>query len=239
MNGIILGAAVVVTVIALHEGISQKKIEKNQDLGTNVVSIFPGRDVFDDSIESIHTLVPADAEALAKQDFVDSISPEVNTSDTIRFLDKSVTARINGVGRDHFRINGIEFLEGATFRQDRNTPLEVIIDDNARKAFFNGTGIEVIGQVIFLGSVPAKVIGIAKINNHDLNRINVWMPYSTVMYCMTGKPVLSSISVRIKDNIDNEAAINSIYHLLIMRHGVKDFQLYNFERIKKLSNSPQ
>lgn len=81
-----------------------------------MVSIYPGRDFFDDSTEAIRTLVPADAEALAKQGFVDSVSPEVNASDNIRFLGKSATATINGVGRDHFRVNGIELLQGSTFQ---------------------------------------------------------------------------------------------------------------------------
>ncbi|EKG4515039.1 FtsX-like permease family protein, partial [Escherichia coli] len=65
------------------------------------------------------------------------------------------------------------------------------------------------------------------------NRITVWMPYSTVMYRIVGKPVLTGISVRLKDNVDNEAAISAISQLLTRRHGIKDFQLYNFEQIRK------
>lgn len=114
-----------------------------------MVSIYPGRDFFDDSTEAIRTLVPADAEALAKQGFVDSVSPEVNASDNIRFLGKSATATINGVGRDHFRVNGIELLQGSTFQDDRNASQEVIIDENARKALFDDAGLKALGQIVF------------------------------------------------------------------------------------------
>ncbi|SQC93731.1 Macrolide export ATP-binding/permease protein MacB [Cedecea neteri] len=235
MTGIIFGIAAVVTVVALGEGAKQKTLENIKDLGTNVVSIYPGRDFFDGGIEGIRTLVPADAEALAKQGFVDSVSPEVSASDNIRFLGKSATASINGVGRDHFRVNGIQLLQGATFRDDRNALQEVIIDENARKALFDDAGLQALGQIVFLGSVPARVVGIAQSNNRSYapNRITVWMPYSTVMYRMVGKPVLSSISVRLKDNVANEAAVSAISQLLTQRHGVKDFQLYNFEQIRK------
>ncbi|EFH4067416.1 TPA: MacB family efflux pump subunit [Escherichia coli] len=235
MIGIVFGIASVVTVVALGEGARQETLEEIKSLGTNVVSIYPGQDLFDDSIESIRTLVPADANALAKQGFIDSVSPEVSASDNIRFLGKSAIASINGVGREHFRVKGIELLQGTTFRDDRNALQEVIIDENTRKAIFDNTGLQALGQIVFLGSVPARVVGIAKSNNRSdaSNRITVWMPYSTVMYRIVGKPVLTGISVRLKDNVDNEAAISAISQLLTQRHGIKDFQLYNFEQIRK------
>ncbi|MFN0692642.1 MacB family efflux pump subunit [Escherichia coli] len=235
MIGIVFGIASVVTVVALGEGARQETLEEIKSLGTNVVSIYPGQDLFDDSIESIRTLVPAAANALAKQGFIDSVSPEVSASDNIRFLGKSAIASINGVGREHFRVKGIELLQGTTFRDDRNALQEVIIDENTRKAIFDNTGLQALGQIVFLGSVPARVVGIAKSNNRSdaSNRITVWMPYSTVMYRIVGKPVLTGISVRLKDNVDNEAAISAISQLLTRRHGIKDFQLYNFEQIRK------
>ncbi|HDV2369246.1 TPA: MacB family efflux pump subunit [Escherichia coli] len=235
MIGIVFGIASVVTVVALGEGARQETLEEIKSLGTNVVSIYPGQDLFDDSIESIRTLVPADANALAKQGFIDSVSPEVSASDNIRFLGKSAIASINGVGREHFRVKGIELLQGTTFRDDRNALQEVIIDENTRKAIFDNTGLQALGQIVFIGSVPARVVGIAKSNNRSdaSNRITVWMPYSTVMYRIVGKPVLTGISVRLKDNVDNEAAISAISQLLTRRHGIKDFQLYNFEQIRK------
>lgn len=235
MIGIVFGIASVVTVVALGEGARQETLEEIKSLGTNVVSIYPGQDLFDDSIESIRTLVPADANALAKQGFIDSVSPEVSASDNIRFLGKSAIASINGVGREHFRVKGIELLQGTTFRDDRNALQEVIIDENTRKAIFDNAGLQALGQIVFLGSVPARIVGIAKSNNRSdaSNRITVWMPYSTVMYRIVGKPVLTGISVRLKDNVDNEAAISAISQLLTRRHGIKDFQLYNFEQIRK------
>ncbi|MBX9330181.1 ABC transporter permease, partial [Serratia marcescens] len=202
MTGIIFGIAAVVTVVALGEGAKQRTLENIKGLGTNVVSIYPGRDFFDDAIDSIRTLVPADADALAQQSFVDSVSPEVSASDSIRFRSKSATASITGVGRDYFRVNGITLVQGATFRDDRNALQEVIIDDNARQALFGDFGVEPLGQIVFLGSVPARVVGVAKSErNYAPNRISVWMPYSTVMYRMVGKTTLSGITVRLKDDV--------------------------------------
>ncbi|RTF13830.1 ATP-binding cassette domain-containing protein [Serratia marcescens] len=234
MTGIIFGIAAVVTVVALGEGAKQRTLENIKGLGTNVVSIYPGRDFFDDAIDSIRTLVPADADALAQQSFVDSVSPEVSASDSIRFRSKSATASITGVGRDYFRVNGITLVQGTTFRDDRNALQEVIIDDNARQALFGDFGVEPLGQIVFLGSVPARVVGVAKSErNYAPNRISVWMPYSTVMYRMVGKTTLSGITVRLKDDIASEAAVSAITQLLTQRHGVKDFMTFNRDQFRK------
>ncbi|EAM2342724.1 MacB family efflux pump subunit [Salmonella enterica] len=234
MIGIIFGIAAVVTVVALGEGTRQRTLENIKGLGTNVVSIYPGSDFFDDAIDSIRTLVPADADALAQQSFVDSVSPEISASDSIRFRSKTAAISVFGIGRNYFRVNGIKLVQGTTFRDDRNALQEVIIDDNARQALFGDFGIEPLGQVVFLGSVPARVVGITRSErNYAPNRIRVWMPYSTVMYRMVGKTELSGIIVRLKDDVASEAAVSAITQLLTQRHGVKDFMTFNRDQLRK------
>lgn len=234
MTGIIFGIAAVVTVVALGEGAKQRTLENIKGLGTNVVSIYPGSDFFDDAADKIRTLVPADADALAKQNFIESVTPEIYAQDTIRFRGKSATATINGVGRDYFHVNGIAIIQGATFRDDGHALQEVIINDNAVHSLFGDPGADALGQIVFLGSVPARVIGVAKSNrDYPPNRIAVWMPWSTVMYRMVGKPTLSSISVRLRDDVTSEAAVSAITQLLTQRHGVKDFMLFNRDQFRK------
>lgn len=48
MTGIVFGIAAVVTVVALGEGAKQKTLKNIKALGTNMVSIYPGRDYFED-----------------------------------------------------------------------------------------------------------------------------------------------------------------------------------------------
>jgi len=234
MTGIIFGIAAVVTVVALGEGAKQRTLENIKGLGTNVVSIYPGSDFFDDAADKIRTLVPADADALAQQNFIESVTPEIYAQDTIRFRGKSAPATINGVGRDYFHVNGIGIIQGATFRDDRNALQEVIINDNAVHSLFGDPDAEALGQIVFLGAVPARVVGVAKSNrDYPPNRIAVWMPWSTVMYRMVGKPTLSSISVRLRDDVISDAAVSTMTQLLTQRHGVKDFMLFNRDQFRK------
>jgi len=234
MTGIIFGIAAVVTVVGLGEGAKQRTLENIKGLGTNVVSVFPGSDFFDDSADKIRSLAPADADALAQQSFIESVTPEIYAQDSIYFRGKSATATVNGVGRDYFHVNGIAIIQGTTFRDDRHAMQEVIINDNAVNSIFGNPGADVLGKIVFLGAIPARVIGVAKSNReYPPNRIVVWMPWSTVMYRMVGKPNLSSISVRLRDDVISEAAVSAITQLLIQRHRVKDFMLFNRDQFRK------
>ncbi|RAH27352.1 ATP-binding cassette domain-containing protein [Pantoea agglomerans] len=233
MIGIVFGLAAVVTVVALGDGAKNRTLEKIQNLGVNLVGIYPGKDYLDSNSKNIDTLTLRDAVALTKQSFIDSISPEINGSNKVRFKDKAADASINGVGKEYFRVNGIVFLEGKNFSDDRNALQEVIIDEKGMDLLFDESDTA-LGNVIFIGSVPAKIIAIVKSNDRDFDsdHFNVWMPYSAVMYRIVGKTSLDSISVRLKDNIDSSAAVKAITELLLNIHHSKDFHIFDFSQIR-------
>jgi macrolide transport system ATP-binding/permease protein len=56
--------------------------------------------------------VPADADALSEQPYVDGVSPSVNTSVTLRFKETEASATVNGVSSDFF------YVRGMTLNQD-------------------------------------------------------------------------------------------------------------------------
>ena len=227
MTGIIFGIAAVVTVVALGEGARQHTLENMKRLGNGSISIYPGRDFFDEGTP-VNPLVPADSDALRGLGVVDSVSPEIRTSGSIRFHAESAMASVTGVGRDYFHVNGIALMQGQVFHDDRHAVQEVIIDEKTRQALFGATEDLPSDPVVLLDGVPLRVVGVAR-NTFDYapNMLNVWVPYRTVMYRMTGKTTLDSISVRLKEGADNEKGGDSITQLLAARHGMKDFRLFN------------
>lgn len=113
MLGIIIGIASVVSVVALGNGSQQKILENISSLGTNTITVYQGRGFGDNSRTSqARTLIPADADAIAEQPYVDSVSPSVNSSQTIRYRDIEASASINGVGEDFFKVRGMTFTQG-------------------------------------------------------------------------------------------------------------------------------
>ncbi|MFH4243187.1 ABC transporter permease, partial [Acinetobacter baumannii] len=62
-----------------------------------------------------------------------------------------------------FDVKGLVFKDGQTFdqRSVRDRSQDVVIDKNTQKQFFSD-GTNPIGQVVLLGSVPARIIGIVE-----------------------------------------------------------------------------
>lgn len=238
MLGIIIGIASVVSVVALGNGSQKQILENISSLGTNTITVFQGRGFGDNSRSSqSKTLIPADADALAEQPYVDGVSPSVNSSVTGRYKEIEASTTVNGVSEDFFYVRGMTFQSGQPF--DRSSVMQqaqdVVIDTNTKNTFFKD-GTNPVGQVILLGSVPSRIIGVidaqkGMMGNND--SLNVYLPYSTVMSRMLGQSNVRSIIVRIKDEYPSAAAENAILNLLVQRHGGQDVFTQNADSIRE------
>jgi macrolide transport system ATP-binding/permease protein len=237
MLGIIIGIASVVSVVALGEGSRRQILKQISSIGTNTVDIFPGKDFGDEKAASIHTLTAADADALATQPYVDSVTPSVSASASLRYGNVSVSGSVSGVGEGYFRVRDVKLATGRVFdRGDVRAQAQVaVIDDNTRKALFPD-GSDAVGKVILLGQVPARVIGVAEPDNSRLGgdqNLNVWVPYTTVLGRMLGQSYLNRITVRVRDDAPPDIASDAIIKLLTLRHGVKDMFAFSTDTIRK------
>lgn len=237
MLGIIIGIASVVSVVALGKG-SQENVLKNiSSMGTNTIDVYPGSGFGDIRSARVQTLVASDADALSSQAYVDSVTPAVSTSKTLIFENIAASGTVNGVGNQYFRVRGLEFEEGNGFDSDSElrSAQEVVIDQNTRKALFPNEN-QVLGKVILLGSMPARIIGVTKkkesgFGNNDA--LNVWIPYTTALNRILGQRYLRSITVRVRDNVSTAAAEQGIKSLMLLRHGREDFYLFNTDSIRQ------
>ena len=236
MLGIIIGIASVVSVVGLGQGSRAVILKQISSIGTNTVDVYPGKDFGDEKAASIHTLTAADADALATQGFVDSVTPTATTSVTLRYRNVSATGTVNGVGEQYFRVRDMEMANGQVFDRTavRQQSQEVVIDDNTKRKLFGDT--EAVGQVILLGSVPCRVIGVAAHKDSAFgngNNLNVYVPYTTVLGRMLGQAYLRNITVRLADNTPGDVAAAAIVKLLTARHGVQDIFTFSTDTIRK------
>ncbi len=161
MLGIIIGIASVVSVVALGNGSQKQILENISSLGTNTITVFQGRGFGDNSRSSqSKTLIPADADALAEQPYVDGVSPSVNSSVTGRYKEIEASTTVNGVSEDFFYVRGMTFQSGQPF--DRSSVMQqaqdVVIDTNTKNTFFKD-GTNPVGQVILSGAYRAGLSG--------------------------------------------------------------------------------
>jgi len=236
MLGIIIGIAAVVSVVALGRGSSERIQENISAIATNTIEIRPGQGFGDERSEKIQTLMPGDAEALAQQPFAAGVTPTVSTSASLRYGNVSVTGTINGVSASFPAVRGYELAQGIWFteRSVEQRSQEVVIDDNTRDKLF--PNIDPLGEVIFLGKVPARVIGVTKHKTSPFgssDALNVWLPYTTAMTRVIGQNYLQSITVRVSDQTDTGTAESRIVDLMLKRHGRQDFFVINTDTIRE------
>ncbi|MBW3798097.1 MacB family efflux pump subunit [Aeromonas hydrophila] len=241
MLGIIIGIAAVVSVVALGRGSQQQVLANINAMGTSTLEIFPGSGFGDRRAESVQTLRVEDAEALAGLGYVHSVTPSLATSVTLRRGSQAVLGSVNGVGEQFFQVRGYRLLQGMLFDAASVSALaqEVVIDENSQARLF-AAGESPLGQVILLGSLPCRVIGVVARNQSGFGsdeNLNVWIPHTTAMTRMLGQSHLRSISVRVQDEVALAAAEDGISRLLRERHGAQDFFVLNTDSIRQAITS--
>jgi macrolide transport system ATP-binding/permease protein len=241
MLGIIIGIASVATVVALGAGARERVLSEIRAIGTNTLDIHPGRDWGDEWAARINTLNSSDAEVLSQQGYIDSVTPTISATASVRFGSASLSSTINGVGDQYFRVHDMEVVAGKSFTaaDARELAQVTLVDERAREKLFLH-GENPIGQVIFLGLMPVRVIGVVRAKSTlfgSSQNLNVWVPYTSVMGRMLGTTFLRSITVRIRDDASVDRAADAVSQLLIARHGQKDFFIFNADTVKKTVES--
>ncbi len=243
MLGIIIGIASVVSVVGLGQGSQQKILADISSLGTNTLTVMDGYR-FGDPRRKYHdnNLTDDDANAVAQQPYVQSVSPVVSTSVTARYRNIEASANVSGVGKDYLTVTGEKLVQGQAFTiaSEKSMTQDIIIDDNARETFFEDNP-NPIGEVILVGSVPARVVGVLepseKAFGPSSDTPTFYMPYTTVMYRMLGTSYLNSFVVLIKDSISTSAAEKAVSDLIQQRHGTDDFRIRNADSIRQTIES--
>ncbi len=241
MLGIIIGIASVVSVVALGRGSQEKIIADISAMGTNTIDIFPGKGFGDRYAAKIKTLTVADAEILGRQPYVASSTPNSSASGTLTYRNISVTAQLSGVGANYFDVKGLESASGRFFSAEdvRDSASYVVIDDNTRQQLFPN-GEAPVGQVILFNRQPLRIVGVSKKKDMGFgpsDTLNLWAPYTTVMNKITGARNISSITVKVSDDVMPLMAERSITKLLTARHGSEDFFTFSTDSIKKTVES--
>ena len=242
MLGIIIGIASVVSVVALGQGSQQQVLQNISSLGTNTLEIYPGRDFGDMRSGRITTLVVDDADALGRQPFVAAVTPSVSTSATARHGSDAVNAQISGVGEGYFNTTGATITTGRAFDAQavRQMAQEVVIDENTRTSLFPNATDDPIGQVILANNVLLRIVGVASVPQRGPGgggNLSLYVPYTTVQARFLGSTSLSSITVRVSDDVDTAIAQQSVTRFLTQRHGTQDFFIINTDEIRQTITS--
>ena len=241
MLGIIIGIASVVSVVALGNGSEKKILADISAMGTNTISIFPGRGFGDRRSGRIKTLTIDDAKVIAKQSYVASATPQTTSGGTLTYRNTDLSASLYGVGEQYFDVRGLKLESGRLFDEGdvKEDAQVVVIDQNTKEKLF-GTDVNALGKTVLFNKRPLTVIGVMQKEENSFGNADVlmlWSPYTTVMHQITGESHTNSITVKIKDDANTQVAEKGLTELLKTRHGTEDFFMNNSDSIKQMVES--
>ncbi|WP_342321326.1 macrolide ABC transporter ATP-binding protein/permease MacB [Kosakonia sp. BYX6] len=237
MLGIIIGIASVVSIVVVGDAAKQLVLADIRSIGTNTIDVYPGKDFGDDEPQYQQALKYDDLVAIQKQPWVRSATPSVSQNLRLRYNNIDIAASANGVSGQYFNVYGMTFSEGTSFNteQENGRAQVVVLDSNTRRQLFPDK-TRVVGEVILVGNMPATVIGVAEEKQSMFGSskiLRVWLPYSTIAGRIMGQSWLNSITVRVKDGYSSEQAEQQLTRLLNLRHGKKDFFVWNMDGVLK------
>ena len=132
-------------------------------MGTNTISIFPGRGFGDRRSGRIKTLTIDDAKVIAKQSYVASATPQTTSGGTLTYRNTDLTASLYGVGEQYFDVRGLKLESGRLFDESdvKEDAQVVVIDQNTKNKLF-GEDTDPLGKTVLFRKRPLTVIGVMK-----------------------------------------------------------------------------
>ena len=236
MLGIIIGITAVISVVALGKGSQEQILAGIRKIGTNTIDIMPGKGFGDMRSGKVKTLSISDATMLSKQSFLDSVTPNTNTSGTITYENISLSASLKGGGVGSFDVNGLKLEEGRIYDDDEvvNSASVALIDQNTKNSIFKNENP--IGKIILFNKKPLRIIGVLQKDDFkmgDSSTLKIYAPYTTVLNKVTGDKFISSITAKVNEGVNAQIAEKTLTELLEIKHGKKDFFTRNSDSIKQ------
>ena len=232
--GVVIGIVSVVMMVALGKSAQRVMMEELKNVPANFISIFPGKFFGDPDAAKIQSLNAADVDILRQQSFIHSITPSLPASAMLRLGSVNANASITGGNEEYFETDGYKFEMGPGFgREDVLAQRQVVvIDGNVRKKFFPNE--DPLGKILNVGKLPCVVVGVVAKNvalesPGSADRLDVYMPYTTVATRILGNSHFKYVELRFRAGLPIEAVQRSIEDILTRRHHIKDFSMFNLE----------
>lgn len=251
MLGIIIGVASVITMLAIGQGSKQSIQAQIAEMGSNMIMIRPGADMFGgvrQSASSMETLKLTDYENICKDaKYLAAVSPSVSSSGQYIAGSNNYPSSISGISLDYLTIRQLSVETGEMFtEQDIKVAAKVCVIGKTIATNLFPNGEDPVGQIIRFNSIPFRVVGVLKSKGYnsmgqDQDDV-VLAPYTTVMKRIQAQTYLQGIFVSAITEDMTQDAIKDLTDILRADHKLKtsdndDFNIRSQEELSSMMNS--
>jgi putative ABC transport system permease protein len=234
MLGIIIGISAVITMVALGEGAQRQVQAQLQSLGTNVLTVRPGAEVFGRIDRGDTRLTPQGALAIkaSEANSILAVSPELQRRLQITYGSSNANLQILGVWPEYFDIQNHRLTAGRYFNEGE--------DRGRRRVAVLGSGVGdrlgrpsslMVGETVRIGGHPYEIVGVVAekgatgFQNPDET---VYIPATTAQFRSFGTDRVNAIYVQARAADQMDAAIGEIDRALRREHRLRPGQPSNF-----------
>jgi putative ABC transport system permease protein len=203
MLGIIVGVGAVIAMIGIGEGSKRASIALIQNMGSNMLTIFPGSggNRFGPmAIGSADILLESDVPLIKQelsQSSVVTATQQVQTTRPIIYQSNNYVTQVQGTGPEFLQIRGWDVANGRFFTDAEVRGLaKVCVLGNTVKENLFPNGDDPVGQTVRVGPLPFLVVGVLEVKGAgmfgDQDDLIV-APYTTVMRKIMGRDKIQRI----------------------------------------------
>ena len=239
MLGIVIGVAAVITMVALGSGAQKQVQDQIQSLGTNLLSVFPGQQMFGGvAMDNRVNMRLDDAAALQRDGRTFAhVVPEISRNQQVKYGNQNANVRILGTTANYVDVNNYKLNAGRMFTagEDESRKRVAVLGANI-PTNFNVNPAAMIGQDIQIGGISYEIAGVllskgssGGFGNQDEQ---ILIPIQTARYRAFGSDRIGSVTVQVRNPDSVNIAMLEIERILRREHGIppgatNDFQIRN------------
>jgi len=215
MLGIIVGVGAVITMIGIGEGSKRASIALIQNMGSNMLTIFPGSGgnrfgpmAMGSADILLETDVPLIQQELAQSSVV-AATQQVQTTRPVIYQNSNYVTQIQGTNPEFLQIRGWDVESGRFFTdaEVRGMAKVCVIGQTVKDNLFPN-GDDPVGQTVRVGALPFQIVGVLEKKGAgmfgDQDDLIV-APYTTVMRKIMGRDKIQRIMVSAQDGKAEQA----------------------------------
>jgi putative ABC transport system permease protein len=227
MLGIIIGIAAVITMVSLGEGAQKDVQARLQSMGTNVLTVRPGQNMFGGIDRGDARLTTQDAEALiVEPQAIRAVAPEMERRQQVVFGAGNANLSVLGSWAGYFDVHNhtVEYGRLFTEGEERGRRTLAVLGARVGERLGNPVTSGLIGQRISIRGIPFEVIGVLEekgaqgFSNPDES---IYIPLATAQFRVFGTDWVRAISVQVTSEERMDAALAEIDRVLRREHRVR------------------
>ena len=232
--GIIIGIAAVITMVSLGEGAQNDVRQRLQQMGTNVLTVRPGQNMFGGVDRGENRLTAKDANALMiAPRHIKAVAPEMERRQQVTYEASNASLSILGVWPSHFNVQNhvLEFGRNFTEGEERGRRTLAILGARVGDRMGIPTAM-LVGQRIRIRGIPFEVIGVVKEKGSQNSFSNpdeiIYVPLATAQFRLFGSEYVRSIGVQVVDEKSMDRALAEIDGILRREHRIRPGEASDF-----------